>query len=225
MGIISRFAEIMESNINALLDKCEDPSKMIDQTLRELNEELAQVKKETASIMAEEVAAKRRVSELQTEINKYDAAARKALQAGNEEDATRLIGKKQSLVNQKITADQTYAIAKANADKMKQMYNKLNTDIQTLNGRRTNVKAQVAMANAQNRVNKMTDTMDKNNASDTFARMEAKAQKMLDEATAKAELSMSALDDEEALVNKYAAGTDVSVNDELLAMKTEMGLL
>ena len=43
MGIISRFTEIMKSNINAQLDKCEDPSKMIDQTLRELKENFAEV--------------------------------------------------------------------------------------------------------------------------------------------------------------------------------------
>lgn len=45
MGIISRFTDIMKSNINALLDKCEDPAKMIDQTLRNLKEDLAEVKK------------------------------------------------------------------------------------------------------------------------------------------------------------------------------------
>ena len=38
MGILTRFTDIMKSNINALLDKCEDPAKMIDQTLRDLRE-------------------------------------------------------------------------------------------------------------------------------------------------------------------------------------------
>ena len=46
MGILTRFTDIMKSNINALLDKCEDPAKMIDQTLRDLREDLAEVKKE-----------------------------------------------------------------------------------------------------------------------------------------------------------------------------------
>ena len=41
----------MSANINALLDKCEDPVKMIDQTLREMNENLAEVKSATASIL------------------------------------------------------------------------------------------------------------------------------------------------------------------------------
>ena len=48
MGIISRFKDIMSSNINALLDKAEDPEKMIDQTMRNLNKDLAKVREETA---------------------------------------------------------------------------------------------------------------------------------------------------------------------------------
>ena len=36
MGILTRFTDIMKSNINDLLDKCEYPDKMIDQTLRDL---------------------------------------------------------------------------------------------------------------------------------------------------------------------------------------------
>ena len=48
MGILTRFTDIMKSNINALLDKCEDPAKMIDQTLRDLREDLAEVKKRSS---------------------------------------------------------------------------------------------------------------------------------------------------------------------------------
>ena len=53
-GILKRFKDIMASNINALIDKAEDPAKMIDQYLRNLEEDLGKVKAETAAIMAEE---------------------------------------------------------------------------------------------------------------------------------------------------------------------------
>lgn len=53
-GILSRFKDIMSSNINALLDKVEDPMKMIDQYLRNLESDLGKVKAETAAVMAEE---------------------------------------------------------------------------------------------------------------------------------------------------------------------------
>ena len=53
MGILKRFKDIMSSNINALLDKAEDPEKMIDQYLRDLQEDLRKVKSETATVMAD----------------------------------------------------------------------------------------------------------------------------------------------------------------------------
>ena len=49
MGILTRFKDIMSANINALLDKCEDPEKMIDQYMRNLESDLGKVKAETAS--------------------------------------------------------------------------------------------------------------------------------------------------------------------------------
>ena len=51
MGILTRFKDIMSANINALLDKCEDPEKMIDQYMRNLESDLGKVKAETASVM------------------------------------------------------------------------------------------------------------------------------------------------------------------------------
>ena len=87
MAILERFGDIIKANINDLLDKCEDPAKMIDQYLRDLTESLAEVKKETAGVMAEETRAKRMLDENAAEIEKYDGLARKALTAGNEGDA------------------------------------------------------------------------------------------------------------------------------------------
>ncbi|HPI16802.1 MAG TPA: PspA/IM30 family protein, partial [Mesotoga sp.] len=70
MGILERFNDIIKSNINALLDKFEDPSKMIDQYMREMIEDLAEVKKGTASVMAEETRTKRLVDENAAEVAK-----------------------------------------------------------------------------------------------------------------------------------------------------------
>ena len=55
MGILTRFKDIMSANVNALLDKAEDPAKMIDQTLLNLRKDLAEVKKETAAVMADAI--------------------------------------------------------------------------------------------------------------------------------------------------------------------------
>ena len=56
MGIIARFRDIMAANINALLDRAEDPEKMIDQLMRNLASDLAEVKKERHEDAAEPIA-------------------------------------------------------------------------------------------------------------------------------------------------------------------------
>ena len=97
MGMLDRFADIIKANVNDLLDRAEDPAKMVDQYLRDLAESLAEVKEETAGVMAEEARTARMVSENNKEVEKYDGLARRALQAGNEGDARTFLAKKQQL--------------------------------------------------------------------------------------------------------------------------------
>ena len=108
MGILKRFGDIMSANINALLDKAEDPEKMIDQYLRDLNSDLGKVKAETAAIMADEQRAKRELDECTAEVNKMQAYAEKALIAGNEEDARTFLTKKTELSNKQASLQQAY---------------------------------------------------------------------------------------------------------------------
>lgn len=225
MGIISRFTEIMKSNINAQLDKCEDPSKMIDQTLRELKENFAEVKKETAGVMAAEKEADRAVQECEEQIRKYNRAAENALRAGNEEDARTILARKQPFMDNLVNLKKTQAVAKENSDKMRQMYNKLANDIQMLETKRNGIKATVAAAKTQEKMNKISSGSKRSMASlETFDRMEDKANRMLDSAMAEAELTAD-LDAGSDLVNKYASGESSStVDDELAAMKAKLGL-
>lgn len=222
MGILSRFGDIISSNINALLDKAEDPEKMIDQYLRNASEDLAEVKQETAAVMAEEKRCKRLLDETNADVAKYEDLAKKALKAGNEDDARVFIARKQELAANLSTAQKNYEVAHANAEKMRQMHDKLVSDINSLKARRNNIKATMAVARTQERVNDARDAFDGANGSIAgFERMEQKAQQMLDEATAAAELSAPPADSAAELEEKYTNGS-ASVEDELARLKAEM---
>ena len=174
MGIIARFKDIMAANINALLDKCEDPEKMIDQYLRNLESDLGKVKAETASVMADEKRAKRELDECNAEIEKFQNYAVKAVEAGNDDDARQFLEKKNQLVSKQASLQQTYDLAFANATKMRQMHDKLVKDIDELNDRRDAIKAKMAVAKTQQRLNEIgASVVGAENNMTAFARMEA----------------------------------------------------
>ena len=219
MGILDRFTSIVKANINELLDKAEDPEKMVDQYLREMTESLAEVREATAGVMAEEKRCKKLLDENREETEKYEELARKALAAGNEADARVFLAKKQELAGRAEGLTVAYEGAKANADKMRQMHDKLVADIEELNARKATIKA-------QSKVNEMTSAGDRaEGARSAFDRMEAKADEMLDRANAVAELSEKPADPTEELAKKYAAaGAEAAVDDDLARLKKEMGL-
>ena len=225
MSILSRFSDIISANVNALLDKAEDPAKMIDQYRLKAKEDLAEVKQETAGVMAEEARCKRLMDDAQAQVDKYDDLAKKALKAGNEGDARQLIARKQELEKNLINATNTYTAAKANADKMRQMYEKLSQDVATLQARRSNIKATVAVAKTQERINDATASAESARGSlAAFDRMEEKAQAMLDRANAEAELNGAVESAVITLEEKYSGPNESSVDDELARMKAELGL-
>lgn len=225
MGILARFADIMKANINDLLDKCEDPAKMIDQTLRNLNENLADVKKETASIMALEKSAKRALDDAQDEVTKWTDYAKKALTAGNEGDAKQFLAKKVEIESKIPGLTETYNTAKTNADNMRAMHDKLVKDINELNYRKDMIKGKLAVAETQSKINEMTGSAVSaaNSSISAFERYEAKAEAALDKANAMAELNKGEADKLEDLTDKYDTGS-ATVDSELAALKASMGL-
>lgn len=226
MSILDRFTTIIKANVNAMLDKAEDPSKLVEQYIMDLSNDLAEVKKSTAGVMAESKRTQRLVEENQREIDKYTGLARTALEKGNEDDARQFLAKKQQLEAKAESLKQSYEVAKSNADKMRQMHDKLTSDINELKTRRAAIKAKVSVAKTQDRVNKIVgSTKNSDSAISAFNRMEEKADEMLDRATAEAELNEAPADPMKDLESKYAVeASSASVDAELEAMKVEMGL-
>lgn len=224
MGIFDRIRQLVKSNVNDVLDKAEDPAKMIDQTLRDARENLAQVRKETAGVMADARRAEREYAACEQKVKEYTIAAQNALKAGKEADARTLLVQKQTQETNLLSLQKAKEVTQSNAIKLHQMHDKLVQDISHLESKRSAIKATVATAKAQEHINDVVSGGDKAKASlETFARMEEKADAMLDAAMAEAELTGDTLESD-ALLDQYAGESGGSVDDELARMKAELGL-
>ncbi|MCL1987673.1 MAG: PspA/IM30 family protein [Firmicutes bacterium] len=225
MGVLSRFKNIMSANINALLDKAENPEKMIDQTLRNLANDLAEVKKETAGVMAEETRTRRDADKNLAEVKKNMDLAKKALAAGNEDHARVFLNKKNELEQHGLELSKLAEAAQQNAVQMRQMHDKLVRDINSLRTRKATIKSNISVAKATERINKMGDAGSKaEGALQQFNRYEQQAQERLDRAKSLAALNEVPVDEADALANLYKGGGGAALEDELSALKAEMGL-
>ena len=223
MGIFDRFAQIMKSNVNSLLDKAEDPEKMIDQTLRDAYEDLAEVKKNTAAVMADEKKAQRAYDTAVAKMKAEHEMAVKALKSGNEGDAKAFLASEQRIKTTEVEpAEKVLAAAKQNSQKIRSMYDKLSKDIATMESRRNTVKASIAVAEAAETVNNMKIP---NRGQDSFERYAEMAQAQLDKAQATIELNEEPVDEMDKLRDKYSGiGDGADVSAELEALKAECGL-
>jgi phage shock protein A len=227
MGILTRFKDIMSANINSLLDKAEDPEKMIDQYLRNLESDLGSVKAETAAVMAEEKSAKRKLDECTEEIAKMADYAKKAVAAGNDDEARQFLTKKSELTEKVDALQKQYDICTANAAKMREMHDKLEEDIKTLKGKRDTLKTKVKVAETQKKMSQLGSGLESaGNNMAAFDRMEEKVNKMLDEADAMDELNKTESKESFAELEKKYDGKKAAqaIDDELAALKSELGM-
>ena len=226
MSMLQRFKDIMSSNINALLDKAEDPEKMIDQMIRNLQSDLGKVKSETATVMAEEARLNRQLTDLKAEEEKMITYAKKALQAGSDDDAKLFLEKKNSIQNKASEVETRLISARQNSQNMKAMHDKLSSQVADLNARKNDIKAKIQQAKLQEKMNTMTSSVTGAASISKFDEIEEKANAMLDKANAMQELNQvndGGIDD---LMAKYDSTTDntSSVDDELAALKDSLGL-
>lgn len=222
-GILGRFKTLMEANVNALLDKAEDPVKMADQLARGLETDLGKVKAETASVMAEVKRAQRAYDECAETVGKLQKYAEAAVLKGNDADAKAFLAEKVEKSRTLESLAEALDTAKANADKMRQLHDQLENQLRQIGQRKAAIRAKAAMADAKERTAELGRSIGGAAESiSAFDRLEEKIDRRLDEAEAMAELNTrkSGVED---LMEKYDTPEGGTVEDELAALKAKLG--
>lgn len=222
-GILGRFKTIMEANVNALLDKAENPVKMAEQLARDLEDDLGKVKVETASVMAEMKRTQRAYDECAETVGKLQKYAEAAVPKGNDADAKAFLTEKAEKSKTLESLAGALDVAKANADKMRQLHDQLEGQLRQINERKAAIRAKAAMADAKERTAELGRSIGGAAESlSAFDRLEEKIERRLDEAEAMAELNTrkSGVED---LMAKYDAPEGGALDDELAALKAKLG--
>src|SRR3712207_869552 len=100
MGLLDRVRDLMSANLNAMLDRAEDPEKMVNEYLRQLNENLYEAKTRVASAMADETKLHNKMVQFQAEADQWQSKAEAAMRANDEELARQALARK--LQSQKL---------------------------------------------------------------------------------------------------------------------------
>ncbi|MNO54420.1 hypothetical protein D3C76_448920 [compost metagenome] len=215
MSIFKRLRDLTMSNVNAIIDKAEDPIKMTDQYIRDMTEDLEDAEKAVAAQIAIEKKFKQLYEEQEALVNKRTQQAHAAAQAGNVDLARRALEEKKAaeakLVEYKASFDQN----KASADNLRGKLDEMRKQLAQMKNKRETLVARYNAAKAQTEINKAMSGFSSDSASAGLKRMEEKMLQAEAQAEASNEMSSGnkSLDDEFEKLNK-----DQAVEDELAAL-------
>lgn len=134
MGIFSRLSDIINSNINAILDRAEDPKKMIRLIIQEMEETLVEVRTSTARVIADKKTTLRKVDQMRQGAEQWEAKAKLALNKGREDLARAALLEKQ-------TIEEELAIVDAELQAIEEHLVQLEDEVVKLQAKLTDAKA------------------------------------------------------------------------------------
>jgi len=222
MSIFKRIFRIGQANVNSALDKLEDPVKMIDQILRELDEDIAKMTAAVTSQMAVEKRFERELEEAENIIARRDEQARVAVERGEDELAREALLDKKRHVEKRDALKLNYDKAKENAARLRKQLDDMKSRVQDMKTKRSSLIAQAEAAKATKKITQTMSGVGNENMAESFYKMEEKIQQMHDEAQAAQELA----DSERSLDSKFddlmSKSSDKDVEDELAQLKASL---
>lgn len=216
MGVFSRFTDIINSNINSLLDKAEDPAKMVRLIIQEMEDTLVEVRSSSAKTLADKKDLERQVRRLELDANQWQEKAELALSKGREDLA------RAALLEKKKCAE--------NADSLQQELDNVEEHISKLQDEIAQLQEKLADAKARQKAILMRE----NTASSRLKVKHNIHSEKINDAMSKFDRYERKIDDIEAQVESYDLGSksladeiadleaDEQIDDELAQLKAKL---
>ncbi|MFD0697369.1 PspA/IM30 family protein [Paenibacillus sp. GCM10027628] len=219
MGIFKRLRDMTMASINDLLDKAEDPVKMLNQFLRDMEEDILEAESAVAKQIAIEKKFKQQYEESEEMVAKRTEQAMKALEQGNEDLARRALQDKKEHQERFDELKHQYDVAKTNADQLRNQLSEMKDEFSKMKNKKDLLVARAEAAKAQKQINQAMTGFGTDNAAKGFDRMSEKVLQMEAEAQASGEIRAKSrsLDDE-----LDQLGKSDGVDDELAALKAKL---
>jgi phage shock protein A len=224
MGIFSRLGTLIKSNLNELISKAEDPQKMLNQIVLDMQNQLVEAKKQVAVSIADEKRLKKQLDE-QGELSKeWERKAMMAVRGGDDVLAKEALRRKQEHDTQVLEFGKQWDLQKQAVDKLKDQLRTLNDKIEEAKRKKNILIARQKRAEAQKAIQDTMRGLSDTNAFDSFDRMSQRVDQIEAEAEASTELGNELAGDTLAQKFKALESTGAGADAALEELKAKMGL-
>ncbi len=217
MGLFDRVSRVVRSNLNAAVSSAEDPEKILDQAIIDMQEDLIQMRQAVAGAIAAQKRSQQQADKAEAAANSWQQRAQLALQKGNEELAREALVRKKTQAETAAALNGQLAQQNGSVETLKRQLIALESKISEAKTKKDMLKARASAAKANEQLQKSVGNLGTSSAMGAFERMEEKVLMMEASGQAAAELAGSNLESQFA---QLESGSDVDY--ELEAMKAQM---
>lgn len=219
MGLFDRISRVVRSNLNDMVSKAEDPEKILEQTVIEMQEDLVQLRQAVAQAIASQKRSQQQYNQSQSQVNQWLSRAQLALQKGDENLAREALQRKKSYEEQANTIKVTLDGQTTQVEALKRNLIQLESKISEAKTKKNMLKARAQAAKANEQLQGMLGGINSTSSGmAAFERMEEKVLQMEARSNAAGELAGADL---ESQFKVLEAG---NVDDDLAALKASMQL-
>ncbi len=203
MGIFSRFRRMLKSNINDMINKSENPEKMLSQVIVDMNQQLIESKKSVASSIADEKRLERQMRNNKSLSREWEEKAMLAVKAGKDELAKEALLRKQEFDNLYNQYKPQWESQHEAVEKLKTALRQLQQKIEEAQRKKNLLVARSKRAHAQKKIQETVSGLSDNSAFEVFDRMTEKVERL--EAENEATLEISEIENNELDLEKQFA--------------------